>query len=342
MKTNTPKNHMKITFASRPTCKWPRPPAALLLLLLATLACNLPLAPTQTARAVPSSVTAAPLNPFAQDAPPTQNPPFAVNHAAVNVPASLALSLADLPFQVDCSALDPSRQPECDTYLANTRTIVYPFYRQLTGDSLSDCYDAVYYRIVPDEALTDRQGEASDNHITYNLRSTLDLNSAPLYDSHEILHVIGFCNGALDHHVFHGALEAHVDLTLTGARWQSPDRDHIVQWLETELIPGLAQLDSEGIVTATPAPNQGTGGADLFDACNEIFNRFVNVLYYDAGIETIQRVYRDTINPAPEIAPNPTLARIYGDTLGRQFQVVVNALKQNPAHQTRVPQCGIE
>jgi hypothetical protein len=242
---------------------------------------------------------------------------------------------------VDCSGIDPSRQPECELYLANTRDVVYPFYRQLTGVSLANCYDAVYYRIVPNEALTERQGESSDNHITYALRSTLDLNAAPLYDSHEILHVIGFCNGALDQHVFHGALEAHIDLTLTGARWQSPDRELIVNWLETKLIPDLDQL-GVGTEIATPGPNQGVMQTDLFNACNEIFNDLVTVLYYDAGIETIQQVYRDTINPAPGIVPSPTLTRIYGDNLGRQFQAVANALKQNPVFQINVPQCGIE
>jgi hypothetical protein len=58
---------------------------------------------------------------------------------------------ADLSFNIDCSTLDPSKQPACDLFIANTRDLVYPLLREFTGTYLSSCYDAVYYKIVPDD-----------------------------------------------------------------------------------------------------------------------------------------------------------------------------------------------
>lgn len=307
-------------------------------ILLAILSCSLPLNLPQAETDNPNVENQVYLT---MDHPATGNQVSGVTHTGFTVPPDLALPPVDVNFEIDCSRIDPLYQADCDTYLENTRSVLYPFVRLLTGSELSDCYDTVYYAIVPDEELITRQGEASENHITYNLRSTLNLNVAPLYDSHEILHVIAFCNGALDQHVFHAAFESHMDLTLAGILFSYSDRDHIASWLETRLVPDLMQSGA-GMETATPGPNQGNLGSELFDACAEIFGSLVTILYYDSGIETIKQIYRDTIHPGPEIVPNSRLAEIFGDSLGRQFQVVVEGVRQNPIYQFDVPVCGIE
>jgi len=290
------------------------------------IACNLPLpggtgAPSIAETGMPTALVPPAL--------PATEAPVAPAAPTSNLPP------ADLPFYIDCSALDPSRQPDCDAYIADTRDRAYPLLRELTGTSLSTCYEAVYYKIVTDAQLTEWQGQADENHITYTLRGSLDAAPAPLHDVHELLHTTNFCNGALDLHVFHGAFESYIDLATTGAEWQSPGREKIANWLETKLLPGL-----QGLGDATPAP--GAGGNASVDACVKIYGLLVTILYYDSGIETVKGLYRATINPGPEYDPNPRLLFLFGPSMGRQFQVVVNALKQNPKYPLKVPECGLE
>jgi hypothetical protein len=249
---------------------------------------------------------------------------------AIRKPAT-PFAPADLPFHIDCSALDPSRKAECDLYIANTRDLVYPLLREITGTSLSSCYDAVYYKIVPDEQLTTHRAQAQQNRILSSLRETLNAAPAPLYDSHEILHTISmFCNNALDNHVFHGAIESHIDLTLTGLQWQNPGRELIANWLEKKLIPDIKK-------NPTPQPTPGVIAVD--HPCAKIFGDLVTILYYDSGIEAIKRLYRATIKPDPSIVPNATLSTHFG-AKAWQYQLVVHALKQNPKNSLRVPECG--
>ena len=296
-----------------------------LLVFTAAISCNLP-----GGTGAPTGMETGTPTPFSQ----TDLPAATASAPSPAVPAS-NLPPADLPFHIDCTALDPARQADCDAYIAATRDRVYPLLRELTGTSLSSCYDAVYYTIVTDAQLTEFQGQADENRITYSLRASLDAAPAPLHDAHELLHTLDFCNGALDQHVFHGAFESYVDLTLTGEEWQSPGRERIADWLETKLLPDLQTLGN-----ATPAP--GGGGGASFDACVEIYGDLVTILYYDSGIETIRQLYRSTISPGPEYDPNPRLLALFGPSLGRQFQAVVNALKQNPKYPLKVPECGLE
>lgn len=303
-------------------CKWV---STLISIPILTAACALPLG---------TAGNAPPVN------QPTSTPsPYGIPDSAVPVaaptstPPQPALSPADLPFFIDCSAIDPSRQAECDAYLANTRDRSYPLLRQLTGTSLSTCYDAVHYTIVEDAQLQDWQGQADENWILYSLRSSLDAAPAPLHDAHELLHTLSACSGALDLHVFHGAFESYVDLTLTGTEWQSPGRENIVNWLETKLIPDLGTTTA-----ATPSP--GAGQTSEFETCVQVYGSLTTILYYDYGIETIKQLYQDTIAPPPGIVPNEKLLTLFGPRLGSQFQVLVDALKQNQHYQVIVPECG--
>ncbi|MDI6770349.1 MAG: hypothetical protein QMD04_11845 [Anaerolineales bacterium] len=298
-------------------------------LLLAILACSLP---TSSPQADPNAFNTAVA--LTAQGRPTIPPPVtapASTQSGAPVPAGTA---SDLPFHIDCTALDPARQPDCDAYLAATRDRVYPLMRELTGTSLSSCYDGVYYTIVTDEQLSEYQGEADENHITWALRGSLDAAPAPLYDPHELLHTTTFCSGALDQHIFHGAFERYINLTLAGSEW-NPGRDLVATWLETKLLPGLQTAGD-----ATPAP--GAGGHASVDACMEIYGDLVTILYYDSGIETVKGLYRATINPGPEYDPNARLLALFGPSVGRQFQAVVNALKQNPKYPLEVPECGLE
>lgn len=301
--------------------------SAILILLGSVLACSLPALgiPPDPNAPVPALLETGTPTPYSDPILPTASLP----PPAPNLPS------ADLPFYIDCSALDPARQPDCDAYIAATRDHAYPLLRELTATSLSNCYEAVHYTIVPDAQLTDRQGQADENHITYALRASLDAAPAPLHDAHELLHTINFCNGALDQHVFHGAFESYVDLALTGAEWQSPGREKIANWLETNLIPGIQNTGD-----ATPAP--GAGAASSVDACTEVYGSLVTILYYDSGIETVKKLYRVTINPGPEYDPHPRLLALFGPAMGRQFQAVVNALKQNSKYPITVPECGMD
>ena len=239
---------------------------------------------------------------------------------------------ADLRFHIDCSALDPSWLPDCDVYIANTRDLAYPLLREITGTSLSSCYDAVYYKIVPDEQLATHQGEADRNRILFSLRGTLNFAPLPLYDSHEILHTISrFCDKALDDHVFFEAIESHIDLMLTGSpNYHYPGRDLTANWLENKLIPEVRK--------GTVIPPQ-TGPIQKDHPCSKIFADLVMILYYDSGIEPIKQLYRATIKRDPAVVPNAKLSSLFGATAW-QYQMVVNALKQNPKNPITVPECG--
>ena len=307
--------------------------AVVFLAFAAALSCNLPVLGGMSPSNEPNTPAAM------GSGTPTPYDLLAPSITALSAPSIAAPALdllpADLPFYIDCTALDPSRQADCETYIAATRDRVYPLLRELTGISLAGCYDAVYYTIVPDAQLSEFQGWADQNRITYSLRASLNAAPAPLHDAHELLHTIDFCNGALDQHIFHGAFESYIDLTLTGVEWQSPGRERIAEWLETKLLPDLQKAEE-----ATPAPGAGVSGPA--DACVEIYGDLVTILYYDSGIETVAQLYRATINPRSENNPHPRLLTLFGPTAGIQFQVVVNALKQNPKYRLTVPECGME
>ncbi len=279
-----------------------------------------PSAPRGTATPTSAQINGAltPASPIISASAPTVRPTTALT------PPATKFAPADLPFYIDCSALDPSKKPACDLFIANTRDLIYPLLRELTGTSLSRCYDAVYYTIVRDEQLSEWMGQADKNRILYSQRATIDAAPAPLYDAHELLHTFAFCNGALDQHIFHGAIEGHVDLTLTGQHWQNPGRDLVANWLETKLLPDLRNIQEPG---------------RRVEPCKRIFGDLVTILYYDSGIESIMRLYRATINPGPQYAPNETLYTLYGPR-GNVYQVLVSGFEQGLRYSIDVPDCG--
>lgn len=229
---------------------------------------------------------------------------------------------ADLPFHIDCGALDPSKKPACDLFIANTRDLAYPLLRELTGTSLSSCYDAVYYIILLDNPRPGAVGIADRNKISYSQEGSVDYT--PLYDAHELLHSVTFCSGALDDHIFH-SFERYVYLRLTGRDVIGADTARA----------GAAQLMGYNLQSI----KNDSDPAKRAPQCWGYMGNLMTVLYYDSGIEPIKRLYRATIKPGPESAPNKTLSSLFG-TRGNKYQALVNALKRDMQYPLDVPECG--
>jgi hypothetical protein len=115
-----------------------------------------------------------------------------------------SLSKSDIPLKIDCSQLDSARQARCNSYLTATRDEIYPHLREITGTSLSKCYDVIYYTIIPGSPRSGAGGIANRNRINYDQRYSVDITYPG--DIHELLHSINQCDGALDEPVFHGAI----------------------------------------------------------------------------------------------------------------------------------------
>lgn len=239
---------------------------------------------------------------------------------AVILPANTTVP-ADLSFNIDCSALDPSKQARCDTFINQTRDIVYPIFRELTGTSLSQCYDGVYYTITPGETVANGAGGlATGNIIAYAAQYSVDLPHK--YDTHEILHTFAACNGALDGHIFHSILgnAVYSRLKVTEAGYFR-DRANAA-----ELNSALVEM----VKTSS--------GTDLYDQCRGILGNHMTMGYFDVGEAPMIEIYKATMNPSPASAPNPTLTAIWGGSAA-QVQVALEKLDQ-VKYPLDVPSCG--
>jgi hypothetical protein len=279
-----------------------------LLVLVAALACNLSLPEGSNAPSIAETGTP---TPYDAPAPPS------ATMAGLAPPAAPTSNLqpSDLPFYIDCNAIDPSRQADCDAYIAATRDRVYPLLREFTGVSLSSCYDAIYYTILPGNPRPGAVGIADYNRISYSQAASVDWT--PLFDTHEIIHTIAFCTGALDGHVFHQPFENELHRRLTGQDMPGGGRESAVQLMESNLQVIRANDPSL-----------------LASECMGYLTNLVVVMYYDQGIEAIKRLYRSTIpvtTPAPGATPAP-----YED----RFKPLANTLERDFHYQIDVPQCG--
>jgi hypothetical protein len=230
----------------------------------------------------------------------------------------LDLPKADLPFKIDCSELDSARQSICKSYIAKTRDEIYPHLREITSTSLSSCYDAVYYKIISGGPRAGAGGITSRNRITYDQRYSVDLD--PPYDVHELLHSISQCNGALDEHVFHGAILNAVYVRLGRKPFykkesSSENMNRLIKAVET------------------------SGGPDLHNKCRAILSEQMTILYFDLGEEAIQKLYRSTISPHPASQPNKQLVNVWGPSATR-VQALLEILKREYKYNFSVPGCG--
>ncbi len=116
-------------------------------------------------------------------------------------------SNSDLPFVVDCSQLTPSQQSKCSSFLNYTRDVNYPLLREITGTNLSSCYKQITYQFISGNR---GHGVASKSG---NIQFSEDFLSTG-GDVHELFHVINYCNGALDLHLFHEAAQEQIFLRI--------------------------------------------------------------------------------------------------------------------------------
>ena len=229
-----------------------------------------------------------------------------------------ASSKADLPFKIDCTELDAERQAICKSYLATTRDEVYPHLRDLTGTSLSSCYDFIFYKIIPGNPRPGAGGVTSRNRITYNQLYSVDLK--PPYDVHELLHSFSHCNGALDEHVFHGAMMSAVYVRMGrkppySKESRSENQKRLIKLAET------------------------SQGAELHDRCRGILAEQMALVYFDNGEEAVIRLYRSTISPRPVSKPSQQLVKVWGPSAAR-VQALLEVLKREYKSSFSVPACG--
>jgi hypothetical protein len=246
-----------------------------------------------------------------------------ISSTASAIPASATpaatLPPIDVEFQIDCGAIDTGKQPTCDSYLSTTRDLAYSQLRRLTGISLADCYTVVDYTIQP--ASDNIGGFTGENHITYSETYSVDTQ---LYDVHELFHAFSFCSGALDAHVFHGAMMNAVFFALDD--------------LEYSQYPTEAYTNDEyqRIVAGIPALAE----SERFDLCRAALGDLVTLAHFQLGDEALTRLYHSTISPDP--LTNPTdLANSIWQELAPQVETLVEALESETGSAVDLPDCGL-
>ncbi len=282
----------------------------LFILVLMTLACNLP-----------SSITTATPSPAPRNTNPRRLPSPTPIPVPTQPPTQTPLP-ADLPFTIDCSAL-PSRQADCDAYIAATRDQVYPIYREVTGVSLSKCYKEMHYIIQTTPPAPGAGGISAGDTITY--MQDYSINLPHRYDVHELLHSISSCTGALDLHVFHGMVKNYVYDQL-GV--------HDPGYFESRSAENLNLVLENQLKQAKTA-----SGQELSNLCLGILMRKTTIVYFDLGGQAVQSLYQGTIQPPETITPNPQVASMWG-THARQVQALLDMLKQKFNYSMNVPECG--
>ncbi len=287
--------------------------AMLVVFVLIVTACNLPSSVTITATPSPAPRSTSPKQlPSPTPIPiPSQSP----------TPTALP---SDLPFTIDCSALDASRQADCDAYIAATRDVSYPILKEVTGVSLSKCYKEMHYIILPTDPASGAGGLSGGDTITYNKAYSIDLRHR--YDVHELLHSISSCARALDGHAFHGLVKNYVY-----DRLGVHDPGYFDEKSSENLTIGL-ELNLEKVKTAS--------GEELIGNCRGILLRKMTRVFFDLGPQTVAPLYQSTISPSETTTPpNPNLSIVWGKN-ARQVEVLLETLKQDYKYSIDVPECG--
>ena len=229
---------------------------------------------------------------------------------------------ADLPFNIDCSALPADRKADCDAFIIATRDQVYPLMREITGVKLSDCYDQVAYTILPGDPAPGAGGFSAGKKITYAKTYSIDLPHK--YDVHELLHTVSACTKALDAHVFHGMV-----LNDVYDRLGVHDSGYFTDKGNPN---GLNDYLFEKIKTSS--------GTELQDQCRGVLSNKMTIAYFDLGNKATTKIYRSTINPHPASAPGTKLVEIWGPEAANQVQALLETLKNDYQYSLDVPACG--
>lgn len=284
--------------------------AALTLLALLAAGCSaLPAAFEDVATLVVLVETAAPI-PEKSDAP-----------LATVEPTQAFLPSVDVVFTADCSQIDPARQPECDEFISQTSTLVYPRLVQLTGVTLANCYKEITYTIIPNDSTALAGGYTTQNAITYMEAYSVD--SVIPYDVHELIHSFSWCSGALDFHIFHAALMNAVYNQLGASQFsQYPSEEGTRE--------ELANLRS--IIAAMPVDET------RFDYCTGALADWVTIAHFQAGDATLPLMYQSTINAAP-LNPPSELAAIIWRATAPGAQALAETIVQQLGS-IELPECG--
>lgn len=296
-----------------------------LILVLSATACNLPggITPLSGATAKPTLMPVTPLPPTptltaTQTLVPASPLPPTPTMTATFLPP-------DLPFYIDCSAIDANRLADCNAYLAYTHDKVYPILRDVTGVSLSKCYPSITYTIVPHETNEMYGGLSDGANISYAEQYSID---APIpFDVHELIHSISDCSGALDAHVFHGLLMSYVYDQL-----HDPRADSFI----------VNEHQSSNLLRRDITDANKASGADLFNQCNGILVNQVEMTYFQKSDKaSIQTFYRGTIPPVQlDKQPNATLISMWGNDTAKQVEAVLEMLTKDYNISLKVPVCG--
>lgn len=226
----------------------------------------------------------------------------------------------DVSFEIDCSAIDPDKQPECDDFINQTTNLVYPRLVQFTGETLANCYKVVTYTIIPNDSTQTAGGYTTANAITYMEAYSTDSNIP--YDVHELVHSFAWCTGALDFHMFHGALMNAVYFDLDDPEFSQYPSEEITQEEFTRLRETIAGLPEE----------------ERFDYCTGLVSDLITIAHFRLGNEMLTRMYQSTINSAPLNQPSELANTIWRAT-ALQAQSLVETIEQGLGH-TDMPECG--
>jgi hypothetical protein len=232
---------------------------------------------------------------------------------------------SDITFNVDCTALDPSRKEDCDIFQTRTRDVAYATLRQVTGASLGSCYPAMNYIILPTDPAQGAGGLSAGDTITLNKAYSIELKTR--MDVHEILHSISTCNKALDMHVFHYMIQNAVYDSL-GIH----DPGYFISRDEDDLNINLQSLMKN---LETTSENEKTG------LCIGILYRKMGIAYFDLGKDAIPVLYWSTFSPVKiQNPPGDTMRSIWKNNAD-QVQALVETLRDQYKYLLNVPACGL-
>jgi len=273
-------------------------------LVILMIACNMP-----------GSMPAADATPmFATEAPVTAPSP--------TVAPTATLLPSDLAFTIDCSALEAARAADCETFISATRDKVYPILREVTGVSLSTCYEEIHYTITVDDPAAGAGGFADGANITFAQTYSVDLPEK--YDVHELLHSTSQCSGALDQHVLHGMVMNYVYARLG------------------VLAPGyfVDRVDAVELNDFLLEAVKTSSGSILADQCRGILGNQMTIAYFDLDEGAVATLYRLTTNPQPATVPNGTLVATWGSEDAAKVQALLEALERDFNYPFDVAACG--
>lgn len=202
---------------------------------------------------------------------------------------------SDIPFAADCSQMDESGQERCERFVEYTEKVFYPILRELTGGSLSSCYERITYQFISGHrghGVASRSGNIQFGEDFLNQDG----------DFHELFHVINYCSGALDIHLFHGAVEGLVGERVYERPVTSSEEALQGDLLKMEsIMPGIREQIEE---------NPASDYYNLFyksAECSQVLQSLMFILIDQKGKEYVLGLYKEMAQLEVSIPPNHPL-----------------------------------